>query len=100
MDDIWSQEFLHNIDSAPLGHFPYIKNDIGSNFVERSRQWFSAKQFQSMKNMKKGTLHIWMNSHIFPKHYNFHKISIDNGQLCKTNLYKKNKFLCIIECIL
>ena len=41
---------------------------------------------------KKGTLHIWMNSHIFPKHYNFHKISIDNGQVCWTNPYKKIKF--------
>ena len=38
------------------------------------------------------TLHIWMNSHIFPKHYNFHKISIDNGQVCWTNPYKKIKF--------
>ena len=39
---------------------------------------------------KKGTLHIWMNSHIFPKHYNFQIISIDNGQVCWTNPYKKN----------
>ena len=30
-----------------------------------------------------GTIHIWMNSHIFPKYCNFHKIRIDNGQLCR-----------------
>ena len=44
------------------------------------------------KKRKIGRLHIWMNSYIFLKHYNFHKISIDNGQLCWTNPYKKNMY--------
>ena len=46
------------------------------------------------------TLHIWMNSHIFPKHYNLYKICIGNGELCRTNPHKKYKLLFIIECIL
>ena len=37
------------------------------------------------KMVQLGTIHIWMNSHIFQKHYNFHKIRIDHGQLCRTN---------------
>ena len=72
-----------------LDIFLIKKDDIGPNFVERTREWLSAKD---IRFMKKCTLHIWMNSHIFPKHYNFHKISIDNGQVCWTNPYKKIKF--------
>ena len=36
----------------------------------------------------------------FPKHYNFHEISVDNGQYTRSNSYRKLIFLCIIECIL
>ena len=47
-----------------------IKHDIGSNFVKRIRAWFSEKDFRFMKkwcNYTVSTLHIWMNSHTFPK---------------------------------
>ena len=55
-----------------------MKNDNGSNFVEHIREWVSAGHSIYGK-MEKGTLQIWTNSHIFQKHYNFHKISIDNA---------------------
>ena len=40
-----------------------IKNDIGSNFVERIKEWFSAKDIRFMEKMVQlSTLHIWINS--------------------------------------
>ena len=43
-----------------------IRNDTGSNFVERINEWFSAKDIQFMEKMVQlSTLHIWINSHIF-----------------------------------
>ena len=40
--------------------------DIGSNFVERINEWFSAKDIRFMKKIvQSSTLHIWINSHIF-----------------------------------
>ena len=40
--------------------------DIGSNFVERINEWFSAKDIRFMKKIVQlSTLHIWINSHIF-----------------------------------
>ena len=63
-----------------------LLNASGNGFGERCSIY---------EKIKKGTLHIWMNSHIFPKHYNSHKISIDNGQVCWTNPDKKFKFYVI-----
>ena len=42
------------------------KNDIGSNFVECIKEWFSAEDIRIMEKMVQlSTLHIWINSHIF-----------------------------------
>ena len=45
-------------------------------------------------------LFISINSHITPKHYNFHKISIDSRQYCSSVPYRKFKIVCIVKCIL
>ena len=40
-------------------------------------EWFSAKDIQFMEKMVQlSTLHIWINSHIFQKQYNFHEIML------------------------
>ena len=53
------------------------KNDIVSNFVELINEWFCVKDIRCMEKMVQlSTLHIWINSHIFQKHYNFHEIML------------------------
>ena len=45
------------------------KKNMGSNFVERIKEWFSAKDIRFMeRKVQLGTLHIWINSHIFHNH--------------------------------
>ena len=64
--------------------FSKIRNDIGSNFVERINEWFSAKDISFME--KNGAIkyitHLDKFSY-FPKHYNFHEIMLYSQCLSK-----------------
>ena len=52
-----------------------------SSFAECIKEcFFTSKDFRFKKEMVPfGTLYIWINLHTFPKHYNFHRISGNDG---------------------
>ena len=61
---IYLKQHLKNFPNIVI--FSEIKNVIGSNFVERIKEWFSVKDILMMEKMVQlSTLHIWINSHIF-----------------------------------
>ena len=60
--------------------FSSIRNDIGSNFVERINEWFFGKRYSiygkngAIKYMT--YLDKLIKFSYFPKHYNFHEIML------------------------
>ena len=60
---------------------------LGQILLNASVNGFPPSTFGS-EMVQFSTLHTWMDFHSFPKHYNFREIRNDNGQYCKSVLYR------------